>query len=77
MLMITVRLSALHPHHINARRPDHHAVSPTGSGDVLLACVLTALHARGATLDQAVAFALPFAAANASHPGVAEFPDPR
>ena len=52
-------------------------VSPTGSGDVLLACVLAALHTRGATLDQAVAFALPFAAANASHPGVAEFPDPR
>ena len=52
-------------------------VSPTGSGDVLLAGVLAALHGRGATLDQAVAFALPYAAANASHPGVAEFPDPR
>jgi len=51
-------------------------VSPTGSGDVLLACVLAALHARGAGLDEAVAFALPYAAANAAHPGVAEFPDP-
>ena len=35
-------------------------------GDVLLAGVLAALHGRGATLDQAVAFALPFAAANAA-----------
>lgn len=51
-------------------------VSPTGSGDVLLAGVLAALHGRGATLDEAVVFALPYAAANAAHPGVAEFPDP-
>ena len=49
-------------------------VSATGSGDVLLACVLEALYARGATLAKAVAGALPYAAANAAHPGVAEFP---
>lgn len=48
-------------------------VSATGSGDVLLACVLEALYARGATLPEAVAYALPCAAANAAHPGVAEF----
>jgi fructose-1-phosphate kinase PfkB-like protein len=48
-------------------------VSATGSGDVLLACVLHALLQRGATLAEAVAFALPCAAANASSPGVTEF----
>lgn len=51
-------------------------VSPTGSGDVMFACLLAALHVRGASLDEAVTFALPYAAANAAHPGVAEFPEP-
>ena len=53
--------------------PPIREVSPTGSGDVLLACVLHALYRRHATLPEAVAYALPFAAANAAHPGVAEF----
>ncbi len=48
-------------------------VSPTGSGDVLLAAVLEALFVRGLPLRAAVVFALPFAAANAAHPGIAEF----
>jgi 1-phosphofructokinase len=52
-------------------------VSPTGSGDVLFACILHALYRGGASLRDAVTFALPFAAANAAHPGIAEFPDPR
>jgi fructose-1-phosphate kinase PfkB-like protein len=51
-------------------------VSPTGSGDVLFACVLAALYQRGNTLDAAVRQALPSAAANAAHPGIAEFPEP-
>jgi fructose-1-phosphate kinase PfkB-like protein len=51
-------------------------VSPTGSGDVLFACVLDALFGRSTTLAEAVAFALPYAAANAAHPGIAEFPLP-
>lgn len=51
-------------------------VSPTGSGDVLFACVLEAHFRRGATLAEAVAQALPYAAANAAHPGVADFPLP-
>ncbi|MCE2863337.1 MAG: hypothetical protein RIR76_1211 [Verrucomicrobiota bacterium] len=51
-------------------------VSPTGSGDVLFACVLAALYQRGDTLDSAVRRALPYAAANAAHPGIAEFPEP-
>jgi fructose-1-phosphate kinase PfkB-like protein len=51
-------------------------VSPTGSGDVLLACVLEALFMRKLPLAAAVAFAIPYAAANAAHPGVAEFPLP-
>jgi 1-phosphofructokinase len=48
-------------------------ISPTGSGDVLFACVLDALFCRGVSLEDAVAFALPHAAANAGHPGIAEF----
>jgi 1-phosphofructokinase len=51
-------------------------VSATGSGDVLLACVLERLFRRGLTLRDAVAFALPYAAANAAHPGIGEFPEP-
>lgn len=48
--------------------------SPTGSGDVLLACLLHALFVRRIPLTDALAYAIPFAAANAAHPGVAEFP---
>jgi fructose-1-phosphate kinase PfkB-like protein len=48
-------------------------VSATGSGDVLFACVLHALFNRKLGLAEAVAFALPYAAANAAHPGVADF----
>ncbi|NBW86943.1 MAG: hypothetical protein EBR23_08990, partial [Planctomycetia bacterium] len=46
------------------------------SGDVLFACVLAALYQRGDSLDAAVRRALPYAAANAAHPGIAEFPEP-
>jgi fructose-1-phosphate kinase PfkB-like protein len=56
--------------------PKVHEVSSTGSGDVLFACVLDALFRGRATLVDAVAQALPFAAANAAHPGVADFPLP-
>jgi fructose-1-phosphate kinase PfkB-like protein len=56
--------------------PPVQEVSPTGSGDVLFACVLDALFRRGLPLAQAVAGALPLAAANAAHPGIAEFPSP-
>ncbi len=55
--------------------PPVREVSATGSGDVLLACVLHGWFVRGLSLPDAVAFALPFAAANAAHPGIAEFPD--
>jgi 1-phosphofructokinase len=48
-------------------------ISPTGSGDVLLAAVLFALERRGASLEEALRFALPLAAANAASPGVADF----
>ena len=51
-------------------------ISPTGSGDVLFACVLVALFQRGASLAESVTQALPYAAANAAHPGVADFPLP-
>jgi len=56
--------------------PPVREVSATGSGDVLFACVLHGLFAAGKTLHDAVADALPYAAANAAHPGVAEFPEP-
>lgn len=51
-------------------------VSATGSGDVLLACVLHSWFVRGLSLRDAVQFALPYAAANAAHPGIAEFAEP-
>lgn len=51
-------------------------VSPTGSGDVLLAGVIASLFGRASSLAEAVEFALPYAAANAAHPGVADFPLP-
>lgn len=56
--------------------PSVQEVSATGSGDVFFACVLHALAAKERRLSEAVAFALPYAAANAAHAGVAEFPDP-
>lgn len=57
--------------------PPVREVSPTGSGDVLFACVLSALFLQRRPLSAALAGALPFAAANAAHPGVAEFNLPR
>ena len=48
-------------------------VSPTGSGDVLLACLLHGHFQRNLALPDALAYALPFAAANAASPGIAEF----
>lgn len=48
-------------------------VSATGSGDVLLAALLTGLFLRGLSLRDALAAAIPYAAANAAHPGIAEF----
>lgn len=49
-------------------------VSATGSGDVLFASVLHSLVISRQSLADAVATALPLAAANAAHPGIAEFP---
>jgi fructose-1-phosphate kinase PfkB-like protein len=51
-------------------------VSATGSGDVLLACLLDALFRQRKSLREAVLFGLPYAAANAAHPAIAEFPNP-
>lgn len=48
-------------------------VSATGSGDVLLACLVHARHVLALDLPHALAWALPFAAANAAHAGIAEF----
>ena len=51
-------------------------VSPTGSGDVLFACMLHALNTREEILFDAIKHALPYASANAAHPGVADFDFP-
>ena len=48
-------------------------VSATGSGDVLLACLLHGCFQHGQTLSAALASALPYASANAAHPGIADF----
>jgi fructose-1-phosphate kinase PfkB-like protein len=56
--------------------PKVYEISATGSGDVMLACILYGRFHRGMRWREAVAWALPYAAANAAHPGVAEFPDP-
>jgi 1-phosphofructokinase len=49
-------------------------VSPTGSGDVLHACLLRGVYHQAQSLSDALRHALPFAAANAAHPTVADFP---
>jgi 1-phosphofructokinase len=56
--------------------PHVREISPTGSGDVMLACTLFARFHRGLAWRDAVAWSLPYAAANAAHAGIAEFPDP-
>jgi fructose-1-phosphate kinase PfkB-like protein len=53
--------------------PQVELVSSTGSGDVLLACLLDGCYQRRLTLPAALARALPYAAANAGHPGIADF----
>lgn len=55
------------------RPPVLREVSATGSGDVFLGALLHGHWHRGLALPEAVAYALPFAAANAAHPGVADF----
>lgn len=54
--------------------PPVEEVSATGSGDVLHASLLASLFRDGLSLRDAVAQAIPLAAANAAHPGIAEFP---
>jgi fructose-1-phosphate kinase PfkB-like protein len=51
-------------------------ISATGSGDVLLAVIMQALFLRKVPLQHAVEFAIPYAAANAAHEGIGEFPFP-
>jgi len=58
------------------RPPVVKEVSATGSGDVLFACLIDSLFVQRTSLRQALERALPLAAANAAHAGVAEFPEP-
>ncbi|MBM3852199.1 MAG: hypothetical protein FJ399_03495 [Verrucomicrobia bacterium] len=60
------------PHSIPT--PAIREVSPTGSGDVMLAAILHAYFHQAMSWREAVAWAVPLAAANAAHPGIAEFP---
>jgi fructose-1-phosphate kinase PfkB-like protein len=53
--------------------PQVELVSATGSGDVLLACLLDGCYQRRLALPAALARALPYAAANARHAGIADF----
>jgi fructose-1-phosphate kinase PfkB-like protein len=53
--------------------PPVKTISPTGSGDVLLACLLDGCYQRHLALPAALARALPYAAANAAHAGIADF----
>lgn len=55
------------------RPPVLREVSPTGSGDVFLAALLHGHWHLGLAWPEAIAHALPYAAANAAHPGVADF----
>ncbi|MDX2187503.1 MAG: PfkB family carbohydrate kinase [Opitutaceae bacterium] len=59
------------------RPPKVQEVSATGSGDVFLAALIHGRFAKedglSLHLQDAVDYALPFGAANAAHPGVAEF----
>lgn len=71
-----VRLRAAGAPEATLLPPRVREISATGSGDVVFACVLHALYHRRMSLADAVAFALPYGAANAAHPGVAEFPEP-
>jgi fructose-1-phosphate kinase PfkB-like protein len=56
--------------------PKVRQVSATGSGDVMLAGILHARFHRGLSWKDSVVASLPAAAANAAHPGIAEFPEP-
>ncbi len=53
--------------------PAVNEISATGSGDVLLACVLQFFFRQRMPLMDAVQRALPYASANAAHAGIAEF----
>ncbi len=55
------------------RPPVLREVSPTGSGDVFLAALLHGRWCHHLAWPEAIAHALPYAAANAAHPGVADF----
>jgi fructose-1-phosphate kinase PfkB-like protein len=55
--------------------PHVQEISPTGSGDVLFAALIYAMFLKKHSLRKSLSWALPLAAANAAHAGVAEFPD--
>ena len=54
--------------------PEIAEVSATGSGDVLHAVLLYAIFWQAQPISRALELALPYAAANAAHPSVADFP---
>lgn len=62
-------VEVLHP-------PRVQEISATGSGDVLFACLLHSLFVEKRSLRSTLPWALRLAAANAAHPGIADFPEP-
>ncbi len=58
----------------NLAPPPVNEISPTGSGDVLHACLVHGVLIHQLPLAEALRRALPYAAANAAHPTVADFP---
>jgi 1-phosphofructokinase len=55
--------------------PEVHEISATGSGDVLFAVLIHSLFLRHESLRESLEKAVSLAAANAAHPGIAEFPE--
>ena len=71
-----VRLRSAGQAELTLAPPPIREISPTGSGDVLLAAIVFALFALKKDLRAAVEYALPLAAANAADPGVCTFDFP-
>jgi fructose-1-phosphate kinase PfkB-like protein len=53
--------------------PSLREVSPTGSGDVFFACLLQSHFHSAQSWPESIVHGMPYAAANAAHPGVADF----
>ncbi len=55
--------------------PKIEEISPTGSGDILFACILDGVLNRGFDLARSIEVGARLASASAARPGIADFPD--